>query len=315
MTPETIVGGTGKADVPASVFAMPAGMTIRYDQPDPAIAEYVTGYHLYAAARHDGPPQVNWFLPGTANVRITLAAGPVAVQIGSRKFGPLAPVSLFGPTSRAMRTETQGGIMIGFGLSALGWRRLVGRSAHDVHNRIVPLEQLIGRRLPDRLVEALSAAPDEAAVRPILDAVLAPLVLGPGQKDDEAVRALMNLAVDRDVTDAATVAARVGMTPTHVRRLVKNEFGLTPKLLLRRTRFLRTFLASFRQGEARGREAIAEAYYDVSHYLRDASYFLGTTPRRFEAMETPFLDASLRARAAVLGAATQALQVPGQLPR
>jgi hypothetical protein len=54
-------------------------------------------------------------------------------------------------------------------------------------------------------------------------------------------------------------------------------------------------------------DLIDSSYYDSSHFLRDANTFLGTTPRRFMAQGTTFMIASLIARAAAIGPATQAL--------
>ncbi|HEX8389082.1 MAG TPA: AraC family transcriptional regulator, partial [Sphingomonas sp.] len=79
------------------------------------------------------------------------------------------------------------------------------------------------------------------------------------------------------------------------------------KLLLRRARFLRSFMRIFRAEDDPGYTRIDRSYFDVSHFLRDADRFLGMTPRRFSKLSTPFLDGSVRARAAVLGHATQAL--------
>jgi hypothetical protein len=123
-----VAGGTNRAGIEAAVFAMPPGMAIRYDQPAADLADYITGYHVYCTdSRHVG--QVDWFLPGTANVRIAIDAAPFAVAIGRRSFDPVPETSLFGPTSRALKATTNGGILIGFGVSALGWSRLFGTQA------------------------------------------------------------------------------------------------------------------------------------------------------------------------------------------
>jgi AraC-like DNA-binding protein len=289
---------------------MGPGMAIRYDRPADAIADSITGYHLYAAHGPQVMGQKDWFLPGTANVRITLDAGPVAVRIGNRNFDPLPQVALFGPTSRVMEAVTNGGVMIGFGINALGWARLFRRSAQDVHNRIVPLESIAGEALSRRLIRELSAAPDEHAIKPILDGILAPL-LGPMPDDADIIRDLMALVVDRDMAGIVQLADTMGVPSSKLRRIAHRYFGMTPKLLIRRTRFLRAFLAMFRNGDAADYAAIEDGYFDASHFLRDANSFLGTTPRRFMARDTPFLNASVRARAAVLGTPTQALHVIG----
>ena len=300
-----VAGGTATPDIPATVFAMPRGMAIRYERPAEAIADWITGYHVYATRGADAVGQCDWFLPGTANGRITLDAGPIAVRIGNRRFDPLPQASLFGPTSRLLEAVTNGGVMIGFGISALGWARLSRRRAGDYHNRIAPLSQLLGAGA-QRLTDALAALPESAEVAATLDALLQPLLGGP-HPDEPAIRAFMAVLAEDGPTDAVTVAARVGVTTTALRRLAVRYFGMTPKLLLRRARFLRSFLRLFRTGNPDGYAAIDPSYYDASHFLRDADTFLGMTPRRFMALPTPFLDASVRARAAVLGAATQAL--------
>lgn len=99
----------------------------------------------------------------------------------------------------------------------------------------------------------------------------------------------------------------VGTDSARLRRLALRHFGLTPKLLFRRTRFLRSFLQLWQGGDIENYRAIDQSYFDASHFLRDAYTFLGTTPRRFLQQPHAFLAGSVRARAAVLGAPTQAL--------
>ena len=306
LDPTSLHGGTQVPGVPRSVFAMPGGSVIRYDRPAAAIADFITGYHLYAAHGPDRANKVDWFLPGTANVRITLDAGPIAVTIGRRQYGPLPPVALYGPTSHALRAVTNGGVMIGFGVSALGWARLFDRPAIACHDLIEPLAKLTGPELPDRLVERLSAVAGEEEVKPALDALLQPL-LGRPSPDEPVIRALMQALVDPAITQVKQLVDRIGVDQAVLRRTGTRYFGMCPKLLLRRARFLRSFTAMFRNADAHGYDGIDPSYHDASHFLRDAERFLGMTPRRFMALSTPFLDASVRARAAVLGAPTQAL--------
>ncbi|PZO77054.1 MAG: hypothetical protein DI640_01330 [Sphingomonas taxi] len=286
---------------------MPAGMAIRYDRPAAALADYITGYHVY---RSSDPPggegQVDWFLPATANVRIAIDAGPIAVSIGRRTYDPLPAASLFGPTSQALKATTHGGVMIGFGISALGWGRLMRRPADDFRNRIVPLEDVLGRGFTNRLVAALQAATDDAAVAPILDALLTER-LGPPHRDAALVRQLMEILASDGPADMTAAAARLAI-PTHaLRRLSVRHFGFPPKMLLMRARFLRSLVRLMSTGEAANYALIDGSYFDASHFLRDSGTFLGMTPRRFMALTKPFLEASLRARDAVLGSPTQVL--------
>ncbi|WP_375428139.1 hypothetical protein [uncultured Sphingomonas sp.] len=306
LDPTSLHGGTRSPGVPRSVFAMPGGSIIRYDRPAAAIADHITGYHLYAAHGPDCLDKVDWFLPGTANVRIAMNAGPVAVTIGRRSFDPVPTVALYGPTSHAMRAVTNGGVMIGFGVSALGWARLFGRPAIAHRDQIEPLARVVGPELPRLLLERLSDIADEDAVAPALDALLEPFLAVP-DPDEPIIRDLMLLLVDPSIVKVKQLVERLGLEQSVLRRIGTCHFGMCPKLLLRRARFLRSFMAMFRNAEARGYSGIDPSYHDASHFLRDAERFLGMTPRRFMALSTPFLDASVRARAAVLGSPTQAL--------
>lgn len=293
---------------------MPPGMRMRYDAPAPALAECVTAYAVYA---HDGSiPAVNWFMPAPPMISVVVDAGPLCVSIRNTRFGPLSRASLYGPTSRAFCAETNGGIMVGVGVSAIGWARLARRMASDLHNRVVPLASVFGAGLSNRLTDGLDALHDDADIKPLLDDLLAPLLARP-HPDEPLIRRFSVLMLQDGVVESGDAATRLDI-PTHaLRRLSQRHFGMTPKLLLRRARFLRSFLALMRTGEPADYSVIDGSYFDVPHFLRDAETFLGTTPRRFLQNANRFLHASIVARAAVLGAATHALHdvaSPGRAP-
>lgn len=308
--PTQIVGGTNRPGVGPAPFAMPPGMAIRYDQPAADLADYITGYHVYSADhRHVG--QVDWFLPGTANVRIAIDAAPFSVSIARRTFDPVPEVSLFGPTSHALKATTNGGILVGFGVSALGWSRLFNPPAATYRDRVVPLATALPGSFALRLRDALYRSDREGEVAPVLDALLR-AQLGLMQRDvthrdAPLIRQLMVMIAREGTAEIAQAAAEMGIEPHALRRLAVRHFGFPPKLLLRRARFLRSFLQIARTDKTIDYARLDKSYFDVPHFLRDANTFLGMTPRRFLSLNTPFLDASLRARAAVLGAATQVL--------
>ena len=297
-------GGTETPGVPPSVFAMPEGLAIRYDEPEASISDSITGYHVYTA--ETGDERVDWFLPGTANIRVALDAGPIALTIRRRTYAPLPEVTLFGPTSQAMRAVTRGGTMIGIGVSALGWSRLFPRGASDYRDRIVPLAEAASPNFADELLAMLAATDRAHGVKPALDAFFARR-LEPPHPDSAQIRKLMALIVDDTVEGLATLTRELGLPAHTLRRLSTRHFGFPPKLLLLRARFLRSFTKMIHSGDALDYSQIESSYYDASHFLRDARAFLGTTPKRFMAQPTTFLQASLRARAAVLGTPTQAL--------
>ena len=198
------------------------------------------------------------------------------------------------------------GSMIGFGISALGWARLTRKSASDYRDRIVALPDVFGDDFSNRLVAALAASDGDHMVKPLLDDMLRPL-LGRPHPEEPMIRALMALIVLDGHTEITTVSKELGISAHSLRRLSVRYFGMTPKILLSRARFLRSFLRLMQSGDTENYTLIDKSYFDVPHFLRDSNTFLGMTPRRFRALSKPFLSGSLRARAAVLGHATQAL--------
>jgi len=281
-------------------------MSLWYQMPAPRLAAFVTGYTAYSSLSRE--PQVDWFLPAPVMLGIALDAGPIHPRIGNRQFPPMTQASLIGPTSRALRVTTHGGTMVGIGLSAAGWAAMTGRSAVDFHNRIVPAHTVLDAVVVERLVAALNAAPDRTALSPLLDELL-PALFVREDPNDQLIRALMRLVVRPGMIEVSELAIELGITASTLRRLSQRYFGMPSKLLLRRARFLRSFLQLFVSGNPTDASVIDPSYHDMPHFLRDANTFLGTTPRRFMQLANPFLEASVRARAAVLGAPTQALHV------
>jgi AraC-like DNA-binding protein len=303
MKAEDLRGGTNRPGVPAEAFAMPPGLAIRYDLPAPELRELVSGYATYAARMRT--EMINWFLPAPPMICVLLDAGPVGIAIRNHRFEPV-PVSLYGASSCAFRASTTGGIQVGVGLTALGWVRAMPRSAGAFHNRVVPLDEVLGHGIAQQLLDALTAIDDETRIAATVDAIIAPLFTRRYPHED-AVRGFTELMLVDGVIEISDAAERLGLPATTLRRVAIHAFGMPPKLLLRRARFLRSFISLLRSGEPMAYELIDSSYYDSSHFLRDANTFLGTTPRRFMAQGTTFMNASLIARAAAIGPATQAL--------
>ncbi|HEX8302687.1 hypothetical protein [Sphingomonas sp.] len=307
-----IPSGTHAPDVPATVFEGPANTALRYERPDPRVIDFVSDYYVLDS---DGPHAlgaIEWSMPGPANIRLFMDERPVNVAIGSRVFAPTPHVALYGPTGRALRIEAFGGVTIGMGITALGWARLFDKSADQYQDRIVPLGDVMQEAPAAELHARLSASDRALEVKAILDSFFLEH-LGPPHPDEPQIRRVMALVVDEAVGDLSEVAERAALTPQQLRQISLRYFGFPPKRLLRRGRFLRSLLRMYAAGSA-DYGLISRSYFDVPHFLRDAEEFLGTTPRRFMAMQTPYLRHIIRARTAVFGVPAQALFGAGSEP-
>ncbi|KUR73617.1 AraC family transcriptional regulator [Novosphingobium fuchskuhlense] len=96
----------------------------------------------------------------------------------------------------------------------------------------------------------------------------------------------------------ARLAQQCGIEQRKLERLVRRDFGLPPKQVLRRARALD--MASHLRGVADHdeAEALALRYYDQSHLIREFTALFGMSPRQFVDLPQPLMTLSLETRQA-----------------
>jgi len=113
---------------------------------------------------------------------------------------------------------------------------------------------------------------------------------------------------DPDIRTVEQAMAGVGMEDWRFARFVRRHFGFTPKMLMRRARFIRSLLA-IRDNPGQGWAAVLdEAYVDQSHFIRDCRDFLDMTPGQFAVRYQPVAEASYHERTRILGDPHHVLQ-------
>lgn len=279
--------------------------------PHDDLAPYISGYHLYAVDEPHGTPHRGAFEPAWASLRIAVTDGSEwKVRPAKGDWIAPPPVSLFGPSSSVIWSESGAGILIGAGIRPRGWLRLFTCPAREFADRI-DQSPMLGSLTPEFVRERFRTLSEDDAVPALFDALFRS-VLRPPSADDEAIARIEAALVDSRID---TVADLARITAVHVRRLERlalRAFGFPPKLLLRRARFLRSLHAMRAAGRGEGATAIDAAYTDYSHFIRDSHDFLGMSPQAFLEINMPLLKRSLELRKAVLGAPAQALDlVPG----
>ena len=296
-----IESGSHVPGVRAADFALPPNTALRYELPDARLRPYISDYHVLDSveASHDGT--LEWMLPAWPAIRFVLADRRMSLTIGNRAYDPHPVAALYGTTTRAIRVNAHGGVTIGANIGPLGWSRLFRAPASSFRDRVVPLDEMMPPGAVAEVIEALRASDRGPAAKAILDPFFLDM-LGPRSRDEPLIAALADLIGDADTNDLPTAAAASGISPAALRRLSTRYFGFPPKTLLNRARFMRAFL-KMKMGGLSEEQVIAGQYYDSPHFLRDSYRFLGMTPRRFMALDTPYLDAALRARRLVLRAA------------
>jgi AraC-like DNA-binding protein len=283
---------------------------VDYWLPDPRLDGLVSGYHRYAVALAPGERHLDVFFPAWANIRFRVAGEHWRVRLGDESFN-VPRAAVFGPTSHAGYSEGENGIVVGAGLTPLGWYRLNRADAAEFADRVAPLAELIGADATP-LADAAYAPPE--AIKAGFDAIFLRLLAQP-RADEARVAQVHRYLMDPGQDGVAEMAAKLGLSHRTLNRIARAAFGFGPKLLVRRARFLRSLMALRGASAETWASRIESSYYDHSHFNRDAQEFLGMSPGAFLRLPKPLNEASARLRTQILGAPAQALLTPGLTPR
>ena len=274
-----------------------------YAKPAPHLARYITAYDAYRSRIGPGEEAVDVIPPGWAAIRLTLTPDRWAARIGPRCFDPLPYDALFGPTSHATSTRFGPGRVVCAGLTPLGWARFVARDASRFADRITPLAGV----WPERAAVLRAAVEGTDDHKAAFDAFFTDL-LERTEPEDEEIGRLASLLLDPAVATITGLTERLNVDARHLGRVSTRHFGFTPKLLLRRARFLRVLIRMLQVERGKWKALVIQAgYHDQSHFVRDCQLFLDMPMTAFVRRPKPLLEASLRLRAAILGAPAQSL--------
>ena len=233
----------------------------------------------------------------TSCVRIQLSGHWVADTAEGRiESGPAALV--FGPQSRFMPVSVTGSfISIGMSLRPGAGHALLGLDASNLLDRLVPVEALGLNGAA--VIAALDPEGDPESWLQVLEDECRRVFQACGAKTPDPVSAAFEVMAFADpATSIAGFAQSVGISPRQLTRIIKRDFGLPPKQMLRRARALD--MASHLHGVAD--EAEAEAlilrYFDQAQMTREFTELFGMPPRRFKTTPSPILTIALESRQA-----------------
>jgi AraC-like DNA-binding protein len=199
--------------------------------------------------------------------------------------------------------------MWGVGLFPLGWAKFCRGPATEMANRVVDGETHVAfanfRRLADELFD--EAADDQRELAKIVACFRA---LNQTVPDEERILAIHAAIVDSAVANVADFSNHTYLERRTLERLCLRYFGFSPKVLLRRQRFMRSLALFMVENAANWSEAMDSHYHDQAQFVREFRSFMGMSPGAYAAREHPILGAFMKERARVWGAAAQTLDRP-----
>jgi AraC-like DNA-binding protein len=264
--------------------------------PSDALAPYIRRHYVFAAELPADFSLVDTLLSENAFVRI-LIRGDWKAEVSPGQWEKAGPVVLFGANGRPFPVAVNGPFTVaGFAIRPSGWRSLFAQTACDFADTMIPLGD-VWDDLADGLWNGVKAEPeDEVIVRAMETAISGQLARIGLYAPDAQMATFEAIARTDSMTRVEDAAGELGMSVRQLERRCLASFGLSPKAILRRSRFLD--MATAMRGFSTPNERVLAGlrYFDQSHLNREFKHFAGMTPRRFRLSSTPLFTAGLKLR-------------------
>ena len=260
--------------------------------PPPALVPFVRCiWRLHGTGSADAPEPI---IPdGCAEIVINVGDPFVRhMADGSWHRQPLRLVA--GQITRALTLEPSGRIDI-WGIRFHPWcaATFLGASASELRDNLVSLDDIV-RPLDDAFNAVGEARSEETAQSALVDALLqrASRLEVPSAN---VPRLVTFASASSEATSVSRMARQAGVSSRRIQLLFRDQVGLSPKQLLRITRFQRALrLARTRPELSWGRVAQLAGFYDQAHLIHDSHTIAGCTPRelvdRGAALTNAFLE-------------------------
>jgi len=278
-------------------------ISVRFFRLSEALQPYFTALYLTVIEAGDGMVE-DYLHPEWAAMRFTQGPPPIA-SIGP---GPLVrqwPFVAGGPTSVATHFTVATSRVWGLGMQPVGWAKFVDTSAADLANKTVdgtthPAFAVFAGLLPILTSDDL----DDEAKATAVDAHLMQHIGRPVPRENELF-ACQDALRDPAIGDVGSLREELGMSVKSLERFCRRYFGFTPKVLLRRQRFVRSLAHYMLDPSLSWISALDSQYHDQAQFVREFRDFMGLSPTEYARMPHPILHPIMQQRMADQGAAEQ----------
>lgn len=291
-------------------FSTGTRVTTRFFPLSAALRPYISTIYLTEVALSDGSRIEDYLHPEWANLRFIDGDLPLAA-IGDDPVIETPRFIATGPTSKATFFSVGNTRTWGIGILPMGWAKFIPLPAEDLADRSIDGDSHLAFAAFAPLLEALRQANDVDAAAALIDAHFCDLLAG-APPNDPAILAAHRALVDDDLSSVADLSEKLSLSERTIERLSRRAFGFSPKLLLRRQRFLRSLARFMLDPSMAWIDTMDHHYYDQAQFTRDFQRFMGMSPRDYAARPKPILGAAAFARAAAAGAAVQGLHKPAE---
>jgi AraC-like DNA-binding protein len=264
--------------------------------PNPELAPYIRRHYVFESELPDDFQLLDSLISETAFVRI-LIRGKWAGQAEDGVWSDGGQALLLGANSRPFAVRVTGSFTIwNFAIRPSGWKALFGQSAQHFADKMVPLSEVWGETADTLLAAMRRSKSDEACVAAIEEAVRTRIQTSKRPKVDNQMAEFESIARIDSTTRVHDAADRLGLSSRQLERRCLDSFGLSPKTVLRRSRFLDMATAIRGFSTPSEDELASLRYFDQSHLNREFWDFAGMPPGAFAKSITPLFTAGLKLR-------------------
>lgn len=283
---------------------------IRFFRPPAELSRFFTTFYLAEITVPDGERAVDYLHPEWGNLRFHAGDRLAAENYAGQRIDN-TDFAVTGSSAHALRFEVGTCRIWGIGLMPLGWAKFIAAPADTLADAVADgqvHEAFAGfRPLADTL---FGDQPDAEGELARISAHFMAMADNP-LPDEARIMAIHTALVDPEVSTVAELVRRVGASGRTVDRVCARAFGFSPKLLLRRQRFMRSLSQYMLDPTLKWIGALDGHYHDQAQFVREFREFMGMTPRQYGGLDHPILNAIMNERARMLaGAAVQALDAP-----
>jgi AraC-like DNA-binding protein len=264
-------------------------------------------YNLAIEVDEPGVELVDHLQPEWANIRFFCGSTPDA-SIGATRIRGARFVAT-GPSVLPCRFALGQVRMWGVGFLPLGWARFFDADASDCANIVCDgASHSAFSRFAD-LTNSLCNP--ETSVDEQFDALVGAMerLMRP-TRDEQRIQRVHAALVDGDFASVHDLADSCAMSIRTLERVCQRYFGFSPKLLMRRQRFMRSLTTFMLQRGSRWTEAMDAHYHDQAQFTREFREFMTMNPSEYAALPRPVLNSFMEARARAMGSAAQTLDSP-----
>lgn len=272
---------------------------------------FTSFYHLTLDLPEGAPPVTDYLQPEWANIRF-FCTHTQEGAIGRNRVSGARFVAT-GASSLPCRFTLGATRMWGVGFLPLGWARFFETDAAACANMICDGAAHPAFAHFARLQDVL--CDPEASLDEQHDALVTGLKAAMRESRDEARIARVHAAlVSGEHTAVHTLAEACAMSIRTLERICQRYFGFSPKLLMRRQRFMRSLTTFMLHRGRPWTEAMDDHYHDQAQFSREFRAFMTMNPSEYAALDHPILTSFMEARARIWGSPAQTLDPPA-LPR